>query len=201
MAVDTIRPGLKRRLGFGLLTLYGVGVMVGAGIYVLVGAVAGQAGVWAPLAFLLAAIIAAPTAFSYAELTGRIPEAAGEAAYLRVATGRPLAAAVVGLAIVVVGVVSAAVVLQGGVGYLRAIVDLPEALLIVTIGAALGIVALIGVVESLLLAAILTVIEIVGLLIVIGVGATGPAAVQPEVVLDFSLVGVAAGWRDDHQGA
>ncbi|MEE8455010.1 MAG: APC family permease [Limibaculum sp.] len=193
MAVDTIRPGLKRRLGFGLLTLYGVGVMVGAGIYVLVGAVAGQAGVWAPLSFLLAAIIAAPTAFSYAELSGRIPEAAGEAAYLRVATGRPLAAAVVGLAIVVVGVVSAAVVLQGGVGYLRAIVDLPEALLIVTIGAALGIVALIGVVESLMLAAILTVIEIIGLLIVIGVGAAGPAAVQPEVVLDFSLVGVAAG--------
>ena len=193
MAVDTAQPGLKRRLGIGLLTLYGVGVMVGAGIYVLVGAVAGQAGVWAPLAFVLAAIIAAPTGLSYAELTGRIPEAAGEAAYLRAATGQPLAAAAVGLAIEVVGVVSAAVVLQGGVGYLRAIVDLPEALLIVTIGIALGIAALIGVLESLMLAAVLTVIEIIGLLVVIGVGATGPVAIQPELASSFGLVGIAAG--------
>jgi amino acid transporter len=193
MTVGTIQPGLKRRLGFGLLTLYGVGVMVGAGIYVLVGAVAGQAGVWAPLTFLLAAVIAAPTGFSYAELTGRIPEAAGEAAYLRTATGLPLAAAAVGLAIEVVGVVSAAVVLQGGVGYLRSVVDLPEALLIVAIGGGLGVVALIGVVESLLFAAILTTTEIAGLLIVIGAGATGPAVVQPEVVSDFSMAGIAAG--------
>jgi APA family basic amino acid/polyamine antiporter len=193
MAADVTQPGLKRRLGFGLLTLYGVGVMVGAGIYVLVGAVAGQAGVWAPLAFVLAAIIAAPTGLSYAELTGRIPEAAGEAAYLRVATGQPLAAAAVGLAIEVVGVVSAAVVLQGGVGYLRAVVDLPEAALIIAIGSALGVAALIGVLESLVLAAVLTVVEIIGLLVVIGVGATGPVAVQPEMAFSFGLVGIAAG--------
>jgi amino acid transporter len=193
MAAQAIEPGLRRRLGLGLLTLYGIGVMVGAGIYVLVGVVAGQAGIWAPLAFLLAAVIAAPTGFSYAELSGRVPEAAGEAAYLRVATGLPLAAAAVGLAIEVVGVVSAAVVLQGGVGYLRAIVDLPEGLLIVFIGAVLGTAALIGVVESLSLAAILTMTEIVGLLIVIGAGATGPAAVQPEMVMNLSLVGLAAG--------
>ena len=47
-------PALKRRLGFGLLTLYGVGVMVGAGIYVLIGAVAGEVGEWSPLAFVIA---------------------------------------------------------------------------------------------------------------------------------------------------
>lgn len=42
---------LKRQLGLGLLTTYGVGIMVGAGIYVLVGVAAGEAGVWAPLSF------------------------------------------------------------------------------------------------------------------------------------------------------
>jgi len=193
MTADATDPGLKRRVGFGLLTLYGVGVMVGAGIYVLVGAVAGQAGVWAPLSFMLAAVIAAPTAFSYAELSGRIPEAAGEAAYIRAATGRSLAAATVGLAITVVGVVSAAVVLQGGVGYLRSVIDLPAPLLILTIGAALGAIALAGVLESLLMAAILTVIEVVGLAVVIWVGATGPVAVQPEVLSGFTLVGLGAG--------
>ena len=52
-------PTLKRRLGLGLLTLYGVGVMVGAGIYVLVGEVAAEAGRYAPLSFLLAGVAAA----------------------------------------------------------------------------------------------------------------------------------------------
>ena len=56
----TSAPKLKRRIGPVLLTAYGVGVMVGAGIYVLTGVVAGEAGIYAPLAFLLAGLIAAP---------------------------------------------------------------------------------------------------------------------------------------------
>ena len=40
---------LKRKLGVPLLVFYGVGIMVGAGIYVLVGAAAGAAGIYAPL--------------------------------------------------------------------------------------------------------------------------------------------------------
>ena len=66
---------LKRRIGPALLTAYGIGVMVGAGIYVLVGAVAAQAGIYAPLAFVVAGVIAAPTALSYAEFSTRLPEA------------------------------------------------------------------------------------------------------------------------------
>ncbi|HKK37122.1 MAG TPA: amino acid permease, partial [Paracoccaceae bacterium] len=83
------QPHLKRGVGLALLTLYGVGVMVGAGIYVLVGEAAGLAGDWAPLAFLIAGLVAAPTAASYGELAARIPEAGGEAAYLREAFGIP----------------------------------------------------------------------------------------------------------------
>ncbi|MBK0399669.1 amino acid permease [Limibaculum sp. M0105] len=185
-------PGLKRRLGFWLLTLYGVGVMVGAGIYVLVGAVAGEAGTWAPIAFLLAAVIALPTALAYAELSGRIPEAAGEAAYIRSATGRVWAAAAIGLAIEATGVVSAAAVLQGGVGYLRALVPLNETLLVVSIATALGFAAVLGVLESLLLAAVLTLTEVAGLGIVAGAGMTGPAVVQPAEVATFSPIGIGA---------
>lgn len=193
MAAKPVEAGLKRRLGFGLLTLYGVGVMIGAGIYVLVGAVAGHAGTWAPLSFVVAALIAAPSGLSYAELSGRIPEAAGEAAYVRNATGWPLAGAAAGLAVVVVGVVSAAVVLQGGAGYLRALIDLSEPTLILVVGLGLGAAAVIGVVESLALAAILTTVEVIGLAIVIWAGATGEAAAQPEIATDLSLVGVATG--------
>ena len=182
--------GLKRRVGFWLLTIYGVGVMVGAGIYVLVGQVAGETGSWAPLAFILAGVVAAPTAVSYAELATRIPESAGEAAYMRAATGSGQIAALVGLAVASVGVISAAAVLQGGIGYLRALVDLPALALIVGIGLLMGFAAVLGVVESLVVAGILTLIEVIGLLIVVFAGFSGPALDLPATA--FPLSGIAA---------
>src|SRR6056297_2958683 len=145
---------LKRRIGLGLLTAYGVGVMVGAGIYVLVGAVAADAGVWAPLAFLMAGIIAAPTALSYAEFTTRLPEAAGEAVFVAKGLGVDALGVFVGLGIVAAGAVSAAAVLRGGTGYLTSVVDLPFDITLVVMGGLLVSVAIIGVLESLTLAAI-----------------------------------------------
>ena len=63
--------GLDRSLGLTLITLYGLGNILGAGIYVLVGEVVGAAGMGAPLAFVIAAVIAALTAFSYGELASQ----------------------------------------------------------------------------------------------------------------------------------
>lgn len=172
-------PQLKRTIGPVLLTLYGVGVMVGAGIYVLVGEVAGNAGVFAPVAFLLAGLVAAPTAVSYAELSTRVPEAAGEAAFVRKAFNSANLSMVIGLAIVAVGVTSAAAVLEGGVGYLTdfAAADaVPSTLWIVGIGVALAIVAMWGVLESLAVAAVFTVLEVIGLIVVVRAGWGGPAS-------------------------
>ena len=183
--------GLKRRIGLGLLTFYGVGVMIGAGIYVLVGHVAGETGGWAPLAFLVAGLVAAPTAVSYAELSVRIPESAGEAAYVRSATRSGGLAALIGLAVATVGVVSAAAVLQGGVGYLRALVDVSPEVLVIVIALTLGVAATIGVLESLALAAVLTIIEVIGLLIVVGAGLSFPVDLPPGPPLAMS--GLAAG--------
>lgn len=157
---------LKRRIGLPLLTAYGVGVMVGAGIYVLVGIVAGAAGVWAPLAFLLAGIVALPSALSYAELSARMPVAAGEAVFVEAGFQSRTMAVIVGLAVVVAGTVSAAAVLRGGVGYLTAILDVPAIWAMVAIGVALTAVAVIGVLESLAVAAVFTVIEVIGLIMV-----------------------------------
>ena len=161
---------LKRRIGPGLLTAYGVGIMVGAGIYVLTGAAAGAAGVWAPLSFLLAALVAVPTALSFAELAARIPEAAGDSSYVEVGLRRHGLAVAVGAVNVVAGTVAAAAVLRGGVGYLTAIVDLPFVWGVLGLGAAMTLIALIGVLESLTFAALLTVIEVIGLMLVIGAG-------------------------------
>jgi amino acid transporter len=172
---------LKRRIGVGLLTAYGVGVMVGAGIYVLVGAVAAEAGIWAPLAFVIAGIIAAPTALSYSEFSTRIPEAAGEAAYVAKGFNIPLVALIVGLAIVMAGTVSAAAVLRGGVGYLTSVLDVPSLWAIIVVGALLTIVAILGVLESMALAAVFTVVELAGLALVIWAGFSA------EATPDFTL--------------
>ena len=169
---------LKRRVGLGLLTMYGIGVMVGAGIYVLVGAIAAQAGVYAPLAFLLAGLTAAPTALSYAEFSSRIPEASGEAAFVEKGLGLHWLGVAIGVAIVLAGTISAAAVLRGGVGYLTAIVDVPTEYAIIGIGVALTLVALVGVLESLSLAAAFTVAEIVGLIGVIWAGFSAEAVVD-----------------------
>ena len=79
---------------------YGLGVTVGAGIFALIGEIVGLAGDRAPQAFLLAALLAAATAVSYAILARRYPRAAGAAVYAtegfgavagRVERWRPLA--------------------------------------------------------------------------------------------------------------
>ncbi len=169
---------LKRRIGPGLLTAYGVGVMVGAGIYVLVGAVAENAGILAPLSFVIAGLIAAPTALSYAEFSTRLPEAAGEAAFVGQGLNSKVLAVLVGLAIVTAGTISAGAVLRGGVGYLTHLSGVDPTLAIVGLGAALTAVAVFGVLESLALVAVFTVIELAGLALVIWAGLS--AQVSPD---------------------
>lgn len=161
---------LKRQLGLGLLTAYGVGIMVGAGIYVLVGVAAGEAGVWAPLSFLLAAIVAVPTALSFSELSARIPEAAGDSSYVEIGLRQHWLALIVGAINVIAGTVASAAVLRGGVGYLTSIVPIGFEVAVIGLGLAMTIIALLGALESLTFAAILTVVEVIGLLIIIWVG-------------------------------
>lgn len=102
-------PALARRLSLPLLVLYGLGTTIGAGIFVLTGEVAGRAGLAAPLAFVAASLLAGCTGLAFCELASRIPESAGEAAYVRAGFGSARLAACVGLAVVSAGLVSAAV--------------------------------------------------------------------------------------------
>ena len=114
---------LRRRLGLPLLVLYGIGITIGAGIYVLIGAVAGHAGHYAPWSFLLAAAVMALTVGSYAELATRFPVSAGEAAYVRAAFRSRTASTLTGLLTIVIGIVSSATVALGAAGYIAQFVD------------------------------------------------------------------------------
>ena len=158
---------LKRTLSLPLITFYGLGTIIGAGIYVLIGAVASQAGIYAPLSFLLAAIIAGFTAFSYAELSSRLPRSAGEAIYLQEAFGLKWLSATTGWCVVAVGIVSSATIVNGFSGYLDIFIQLPDWLVITAVILCLGLIAAWGINESVWTAAIITVIEIAGLGLVV----------------------------------
>lgn len=119
-------PILKRHLNTVTLTFYGVGVIIGAGIYVLVGKLAGMAGnvIW--LAFIVSAIAALPTGLSYAELASRYPKSAGEAVYADRAFNHGTLSFIVGFLILASGVASTAAVSHGFAHYLREFIGIPH---------------------------------------------------------------------------
>jgi len=163
---------LKRTLGLPLLLLYGLGTILGAGIYVLTGVVVAEAGEAAPFAFFLAAVVAAPTAYSYSVLSAKYPQSAGEAVYVDKSFGRRWLTQCVGGLVVGVGIISSATIARGFVGYLNVFVDLPYWLVIAVLVISLTAVAIIGVLESVLVAAVISILEIGGLLLVIYGGFT-----------------------------
>ena len=112
-------PALRRVLGTPLLVFYGLGVIIGAGIYVLVGSVVAVAGHAAPWSFVLAGVLAGLTGLCYAELAVRFPEAAGAAAYVKEAFGSDRLSQLTGLAVAAVVVVSTASIARGSVGYIQ----------------------------------------------------------------------------------
>lgn len=188
------QPALKRSLGLGLISLYGLGNILGAGIYVLVGKVVGVAGVHAPLAFLIAALVATLSAFTYGELAARHPVSAGEAVYVDAAFGVAAISLAVGLLIALAGTVSAATLVRGFVGYLHVLVQLPEFLVMALLVLALGAVAAWGIVESARAAALFTLIEIGGLLLVVYVARESFAAL-PAQAGTILLPPSAAAWQ------
>jgi amino acid transporter len=109
-------PELRRSLSLPLVVLYGLGVTIGAGIYVLLGATAGRAGIYAPVSFVLASIVMAFSAASFAELSTRFPVSAGEAAYVRTGFQSGSLSLVVGFLVILSGVVSSAAVTVGSTG-------------------------------------------------------------------------------------
>ena len=101
---------LARSLTLTHAVLYGLGVTIGAGIYVLVGVAAGRSGMHAPLAFIGAALVMSFSAATFAELGTRMPVSASEAAYVEKAFDRRWLSLGVGLLVVVTAIISAATI-------------------------------------------------------------------------------------------
>jgi len=163
------RPGLRRSLGLLETTLGGVGIILGAGIYVLVGEAAGRAGdaVWA--SFAIAAVMAALTGLSYAELASMYPNAGADYEYSRQAMGRPVAA-VVGWVIISGNLIAAAAVALGFGGYFGEFVDSPKVAAAIAAIVVAAAIAVYGIKESMWTSIALTFVEVGGLVLIIGVG-------------------------------
>jgi basic amino acid/polyamine antiporter, APA family len=161
---------LQRSLSVPMLLLYGLGNILGAGIYVLVGKVAGVADTQTPLAFLIAMGIAGLTALSYMELSSRFPQSAGSALYTYHAFRSRLLSLGVGLAFVLAGITSASALSHGFAGYLGTIMTVDPLIASIAIIVILTGVTLLGIGQSAMMAVIFTLIEAAGLLLIIVLG-------------------------------
>lgn len=181
---DESNVELKRVVSFPWLLLFGLGSTVGAGIYILIGAVAGRAGAQAPWAFLIASIVAAFTALSMSELSARFPKAGGAVVYVQNGLRLRAIALAVAVGTISAGTISAAAVSRGFAAYLSDLVQVPDELILTAVVVGVGAIAAWGVKESIVAAGVITLIEVGGILAVLVAGgihlATDDAAAVPS---------------------
>ncbi|MGW8671172.1 amino acid permease [Streptomyces niveus] len=122
---DTEEPehALKKSLSALDLTVFGVGVIIGTGIFVLTGAVAkNNAGPATALAFVVAGIVCALAAVCYAEFASTVP-VAGSAYTFSYASLGELPAWIIGWDLVLEFALATAVVAVGWSGYVQSLLD------------------------------------------------------------------------------
>lgn len=167
MSSNSRNSTLKREVGLVQLTFYGTGTILGAGIFVVIGEVLGEAAGLAPPAYLLAAMVALTTALSYSEMAARVPTAGGPVDYVERAFGRRWLGSLAGWALIVANVVSAATIITGFVAYLSSFIAVSDWLATTLVALAVVGVAAAGMKESAWLMTATTLIGIGTLLVVL----------------------------------
>jgi APA family basic amino acid/polyamine antiporter len=192
MRTDMDPPvSLKRELGLLEVTLSGVGIILGAGIYVLIGEAAALAGNALWLSFVLAALIAVFTGLSYAELSSLFPTAGAEYDYTARAF-HPQLAFIIGIMVILSGVIGSATVALGFAGYLSAFVPVPDLPVAAGLILLLGFLTAWGIRESTTVAILFTLVEAGGLVGIIALGLPHLGAVN-YLEMPSGLPGIFAG--------
>ncbi|WEU40256.1 MAG: amino acid permease [Candidatus Odinarchaeum yellowstonii] len=165
---------LKRRVSLVGLTFYGVGNILGAGIYALIGPVVGLAGNMAWLPFLLTAFIGLLTGLSYAELSSMYPKSAASFVYVDRAFRIRVLSFILGWVVIFSGLFSAATVALGFGDYLSVLLGLSgleaSMILAAVLIVVMSLVNYIGIRESTWMNVVFTLIEASGLLLIIFIG-------------------------------
>lgn len=172
---DRDKAKLKRAIGPGLLLLFIVGDVLGTGIYALTGKVAEEVGgiVWLP--FLVAFVVAALTACSYLELVTKYPKAAGAALYTEKAFGIHFVTFLVAFAVMSSGLTSSSTAARAFAenfsnGFGLELGGWMITLIGLGFVAAIALINMRGVGESVVVNAVFTCIELTGLIIILVIG-------------------------------
>ncbi len=158
---------LRRSISLPMLILYGLGTMIGAGFYALLGEIAGEAALFTPLAFLLAGFLAFISATSFAELSSRFPFSAGEARYAEEGFSSKNFSTIVGWLVILTGIVSAATLAVATVGFLQDFISVPQSISILILVLIMGVIAGWGIGKSVAFVGVISVIEIGALVYII----------------------------------
>jgi APA family basic amino acid/polyamine antiporter len=161
---------LRREIGLFGLTASGVGMILGAGIYALIGKAAGVAGNTVWMSFLLGALISSFTGLSYAELSSMIPKAAAEVSYAKEAFKGNLTPFLIGWIIIFTEVVSISTVALGFGSYFDGLFGVPTVLSSLFLIILLSILNFVGIEKSSKVNIVFTVIEASGLLLIVALG-------------------------------
>ncbi|MDX1440848.1 MAG: amino acid permease [Nitrosopumilaceae archaeon] len=165
---------LSRHIGLFHLTMYGVGLILGAGIYVLIGEAAGFAGNALWISFILGAIVAAFAGLSYSELSALFPRAAAEYVFVKEGFRSDFIGFLVGWLTILTSIIVAATVALGFGGYMEELTKVPILISALAILGILSFVNFIGIKESAWANTIFAIITISGLGIIIFVGFSFP---------------------------
>ena len=161
---------LKRHMGLFHLTMYGVGLTLGAGIYVLIGEAAGFAGNSMWISFLLGSIVAIFAGLSYSELTALFPKAAAEYTFVKNAFKNNFFAFIIGWLTAITSMIVAATVALGFAGYFTQFVELPITVIAIILIGILSLVNFIGIKESSWANTVFAIITAGGLMLIIFLG-------------------------------
>ncbi|MBD3155033.1 MAG: amino acid permease [Candidatus Aenigmarchaeota archaeon] len=162
--------GLKRTLTLSDAVFSGMGIILGAGIYALIGSATGLTGnsVW--LSFLLAAVLASLTGLSYAELSTMFSKSAAEYSYVKNAFGSNLLGFLVGWLELIADIIAISTVALAFGGYFSSLVGISSIIVAIGLIIVVSSVNFLGVKKSSRINVIFTILEVLGLLVVIIIG-------------------------------
>ncbi len=159
-------------MGLFQLTMYGVGLILGAGIYVLIGEAAGFAGNSMWISFGLGAIVAVFAGLSYAELVTLFPKAAAEYVFVKNAFKSEFIGFTIGWLTAITSMIVAATVALGFGGYFAQFLDIPITISAILLLGVLSFVSFIGIKQSAWMNTIFALVTIAGRGIIIFLGFT-----------------------------
>jgi len=194
--METGKPSLSKVLGFGALFVYGVGDILGAGIYAVVGQIAGQAGHYTWISFLVALLIVFLTALSYSELSSRFPKSGGASVYVNEAFNKKWLSIFTGWLLFCATILSMSTLSRAFSGYVATFEhSLPEWAVKLVFLLILMLINYRGMKQSSIANIISTAIEVSGLIIILGLGwwylfvekqpAVSNEGLQPSIVHIF----------------